>query len=105
MQLSLARGGRVVSRGGTAVVAGSTSYKLKLPKGVKAGRYKIKATYTPTGGTAKTTSRAITLTGKARSARASVSVAKAGAEVDGGPVGMPDGAFMGRRPARTFGVR
>ena len=50
VQLSLVRGGRVVCRGGTAVVAGTTAYKLKLPKGVKAGRYTIKATYTPAGG-------------------------------------------------------
>jgi PKD repeat protein len=105
VQLSLVRGGRVVSRGGTAVAAGTTAYKLKLPKGAKAGRYTIKATYTPAGGSAKTTSKAITLKGKARAARASASIATPGAKVDGGPVGMPDGTFMGREPARTFRVR
>jgi PKD repeat protein len=105
VQLSLVRGGRVVSRGGTAVAAGTTVYKLKLPKGGKAGRYTIKATYTPAGGSAKTTTRAITLKGKARAARASASIATPGAKLDGGPVGMPNGTFMGREPARTFRVR
>ena len=104
VQLSLVRAGRIVSRGGTAVRVGLTGYKLKLPKRAKAGRYTIKATYAPTGGAAKTTKVAITLTGKAGAARASASGAKPGGAVDGGPVAMPDGEFHGRRPARTFDV-
>jgi plastocyanin len=105
VQLQLVRGSRVISRGGTVVVEGASAYKLKLPKATKAGRYTIKATYTPTGGTAKKTSRAITLTGKARASRASASAVAPRSTVDGGPVGMPDGTFQGRRPARTFKVR
>jgi hypothetical protein len=105
VQLSLVRGGRIVSRGGTAVRAGVTGYKLKLPKRTKAGKYTVKATYTPAGGAAKTTRIAITLTGKSGAARASASVARPGAAVGRGPVAMPDGEFHGRRPARTFAAR
>ena len=104
VQLALVRGGRIVSRGGAAVAAGTSAYKLKLPKGAKAGRYAIKATYTPAGGSARTSSRAITLTGKAGAKRASIASRTASA-VDGGPVAMPDGSFHGRRPARTFAAR
>jgi hypothetical protein len=104
VQLSLIRGGRVLARGGTTVAAGSKAYKLKLPKGTKAGRYTIKATYTPAGGAAKTTTRAITLTGKAGAARASASAVAPRSEVERGPVAMPDGTFHGRAPARTFDV-
>jgi PKD repeat protein len=106
VQLQLVRGGRVLSRGGTVVVEGRSAYKLKLPKGAKAGRYAIKVTYTPTGGAATRTSRAITLTGRATGAkRAKASSVEPGRTVDGGPVGMPDGTFHGRKPARTFAVR
>jgi plastocyanin len=103
VQLSLVRGGRVISRGGTAVGTGTKAYKLKLPRGAKAGRYTIKATYTPTGGAAKTTTRAIALTGKAGALRASASVGSR-SEVERGPVAMPDGTFHGRKPARMFEV-
>jgi plastocyanin len=104
VQLQLVRGSRVISRGGTVVVEGASAYKLKLPKGTKSGRYTIKATYTPTGGAAKRTSRAITLTGKARASKASASAVAPRSTVDGGPIAMPDGTFQGRRPARTFKV-
>jgi hypothetical protein len=104
VQLALVRGGRVVSRGGTAVVEGTSAFKLKLPKGTKAGRYAIKATYTPARGGTKTTSRTITLTGKAAAKRARLA-SRPGSTVDGGPVALPDGAFHGRKPARTFSVR
>ena len=98
------RSGRVVSRAGTAVVAGTSSYKLKLPKGAKAGRYAIKATYMPVRGAARNSSRAITLTGKAGAKRASIA-SRPRSAVDGGPVAMPDGSFHGRRPARMFAAR
>ena len=104
VQLSLVRGGRVISRGATAVGTGTKAYKLELPKGAKAGRYTIKATYMPAGGAAKTTTRAITLTGKAGASRASASAVSPRSEVERGPVAMPDGTFHGRKPARTFRV-
>ncbi|HET8951781.1 MAG TPA: PKD domain-containing protein, partial [Solirubrobacteraceae bacterium] len=105
VQLLLVRGSRMISRGGTVVLEGASAYKLKLPKGTRSGRYTIKATYTPTGGSAKRTSRAITLTGKARASKASASAVAPRSTVDGGPVAMPDGTFQGRKPARTFKVR
>ena len=104
VQLALVRAGRVVSRGGTAVSAGTSSYALKLPKGTKAGRYAIKATYTPAGGAARTAGRAITLTGKPAPRRARAA-SRPGVTVGRGPVALPDGAFHGTRPARTFPVR
>ena len=104
VQLALVRAGRIVSRGGTAVAAGTSAYELKLPKGVKAGRYTIKAIYTTVTGAARTAGRAITLTGKARAKRASLAP-RPGSTVEGGPVAMPDGTFHGRKPARTFAVR
>ena len=67
-------------------------------------RYAIKATYTPAGGAARTTTRSITLTGKAGPARASASAVSPRSELERGPVTMPDGTFHGRKPARTFGV-
>ena len=105
VQIALARGGRVIARGGTVVVEGRTAYKLKLPKGTKAGRYTLKVTFTPKSGAKTIATRAITLTGKAGAARASASVAAPGGEVERGPAGMPDGTFHGRKPARTFDVR
>ena len=106
VQLQLVRGSRVLSRGGTVVVEGRSAYKLKLPRGTMAGRYAIKATYRPTSGAASRTSRSITLTGRAGATRArAASAAEPGRKVAGGPVGMPDGTFHGRRPARTFAVR
>jgi plastocyanin len=104
VQLALLRGGRVVSRGGVAVSAGTSSYALKLPKGTKAGRYAIKATYTPASGAPRTAGRTITLTGKPAARRARIA-SRPGATVGRGPVALPDGAFHGPRPARTFAVR
>jgi PKD repeat protein len=104
VRLSLVRGGRVIARGATAVPAASTAYRLRFPKGVKAGRYTLKATYTPAGGAARTSTRAITLTGRAGAARAAASAVSPRSELGRGPVAMPDGSFHGRRPARTFDV-
>ncbi len=104
VQLALVRGGRIVSRGGTAVAPGTSAYGLRLPRGTKAGRYTIKATYTPAGGAAKTARRTIRLTGRAGAKRASLA-SRPGSTVGRGPEGMPDGTFHGRRPARTFSVR
>ena len=47
---------------------GTADYRLKLPKGTKAGRYTLKATYR-----AITASRSLTLTGKPSARRASAS--------------------------------
>jgi PKD repeat protein len=100
VQLSLARGARVVARAGVRLDAdGTADYRLKLPKGSKAGRYTLKATYRGI-----TVSRTLTLTGKAvaRHARAS---ALPGVAIGAGPRALPDGRFHGPRPAATFKVR
>jgi hypothetical protein len=97
VQLSLARGTRVLARVGVRLDPdGTADYRLKLPKGTKAGRYTLKATYG-----AIRVSRSLKLTGKAR---AHVS-ALAGVAVGHGPRALPDGRFHGPRPQRTFKVR
>ena len=46
VQLALARGTRVIARASVKLDAdGTADYRLKLPKGIKAGRYTLKATY------------------------------------------------------------
>jgi hypothetical protein len=105
VQLTLARGARVIARGGVKLDRdGTADYRLKLPRGTKAGRYTLKATYKPAGGRRITASRKITLTGKpsARRARAS---SRPGVAVGRGPRALPDRRFHGDRPARTFKVR
>jgi PKD repeat protein len=99
VQLSLARVSRVIARAGVRLDEdGTADYRLKLPKGSKAGRYTLKATYG-----AITVSRKLTLTG--RSARRARTSSRPGVELGRGPRALPDGRFHGERPARTFKVR
>jgi plastocyanin len=99
VQLALTRGKRVIARAGVRLDEdGTADYRLKLPKGIRAGTYTLKATY----GTA-TASRKITLTGKSSARRARTS-ARPGIELGRGPRALPDGRFHGDRPARTFKV-
>ena len=96
VQLWLLRGGRMVARASVKLAAdGTADYRLKLPKGTKAGRYTLKATY----GTI-TVSRSLTLTGKTSARKSSPGDAAVGA----GPRALPDGRFHGALPARTFKV-
>ncbi|HET6547699.1 MAG TPA: PKD domain-containing protein [Solirubrobacter sp.] len=98
VRLSLTKGRRVIARTTVRLDPdGTADYRLKLPKGTKAGRYTLTASY----GTI-TASRSLTLTGKrsARRARASVATPKVGP----GPRALPDGRFHGPRPQRTFAV-
>ena len=78
---------------------GTADYRLKLPKGAKAGRYTLKATYRGI-----TVTRNVTLTGKV-SARHARATALGGVAVGAGPRALPDGRFHGSRPAATFKVR
>jgi hypothetical protein len=99
VQLQLTRGSRVLARAGVRLDAdGTADYRLKLPKGTKAGRYTLKATYQ-----SATATRNLTLTGKP-AARASA-VSTPASEVGVGPRALPDGHFHGARPERTFKVR
>jgi hypothetical protein len=105
VRLTLERGTRALARATVRLDGdGTADYRLKLPKGIKAGRYSLKATYTPPGGHRITASRSLRLTGKPSPRRASASSLSAPV-LHGGPRALPDGRFHGTRPARTFAVR
>jgi PKD repeat protein len=105
VQLSLARGVRVIARAGVTLDAdGTADYRLKLPRGIKAGRYTLKATYKPVAGKGVTVKRTITLTGKPSARRATAS-SRPGVALARGPRALPDGRFHGDRPPRAFKVR
>ena len=103
---ALVRSGRVVARGSKAIGAGTASYKLKLPRKAKAGKYVLKVTFTPTGGRASTRTIKVKLAGKAKAAKASASAAGRRARVSGAgaPAGLPNGVFHGTRK-RSFTPR
>jgi hypothetical protein len=107
VQLVLSRARRVVARAGVTLRAARTStHRLKLPKRIKSGRYKLEVTYRPATGPAIRRSRTITLRGRRSSRRATAAQAWARGPVVGrGPRALPDGRFHGRLPARTFEVR
>ena len=67
------------------------------------GRYTLKVTFKPSGGKVTTTSRKITLAGKAKATKASATAASHGARVSaaGAPAGLPNGVFHGVRK-RSF---
>ena len=107
VSVALVRSGRVLARGSKAIAAGTSTYRLKLPRKAKAGRYVLKATWTPPRSAAITKLRNLRLVKSPpvrRRASASAS-ASAGAVVGAGPRALPDGAFHGTRPAQTFKVR
>ena len=106
LSFALVRSGRVVARGSKAIGAGTASYKLKLPRKAKAGKYVLKVTFTPTGGKASTRTIKVKLAGKAKAAKASASAAGRRARVSaaGAPVGLPNGVFHGTRK-RSFTPR
>jgi hypothetical protein len=95
----------VVARAGVTLGADAAlSYKLKLAKRMKPGRFTLRAVYTPVNGATVTRSRRISLTGK-RTARRATASSRAGVALDRGPRRLPDGRFHGTRPPRTFTVR
>jgi hypothetical protein len=100
---ALVRSGRVVARGSKAIGVGTASYKLKLPRKAKVGKYVLKVTFTPTGGKARTSTIRVKLAGKAKAAKASASAAGRRARVSaaGAPAGLPNGLFHGTRK-RSF---
>jgi plastocyanin len=102
---ALVRSGRVLARGSKAIAAGATSYRLKLPRRAKAGRYVLKVTFTPVGGRAGTSTVKVTLAGRARKAKAATATVHAPrVSAAGAPVALPDGAFHGVR-RRSFAPR
>ncbi len=104
---ALVRNGRVIARGSKTIAEGTASYKLKLPRKAKAGRYALKVTFKPAGGEAITEKLTVKLTGKRKAAASTASAAGAnGARVSGAgaPAGLPDGRFRGARK-RSFTPR
>lgn len=96
-QFALIRGGRIVAKSGLNITKpGSLGFKLRLPKGLKAGRHSLKITFTPQGATrASTKTIAITFTARKKKAKRARAAARGG--VDGPELGnvppavMPDG--------------
>jgi PKD repeat protein len=106
---ALVRSGRRLARGGKAIAgAGTVSYRLKLPRKAKAGRYLLKVTFVPAAGRATTSTLKVALVGKARKARRARASA-AGLRAPrvsgaGAPVALPDGKFHGK-VKRSFAPR
>ena len=106
VSVALVRNGRIVARGSKSIAEGTATYKLKLPRKAKAGRYTLKVTFKPTGGEAITEKLTVKLTGKRKAGASTASVARAaGPRVGAGaPAGLPDGRFHGTRK-RSFTPR
>ena len=104
VSVALVRSGRVLARGSRAIAAGTSTYRFRLPRKAKAGRYVLKVTFTPAGGTASTSSLKVSLAGKAKAkaGKASASGPKTPrVSAAGAPVALPDGKFHGVRK-RSF---
>ena len=83
---------------------GTADHRLKLKRGTEPGRYVLKATWKPARSEAITKVRNVRLIKSPPVQRAKAS-SLAGVAVSTGPRALPDGAFHGTRPARTFNVR
>jgi PKD repeat protein len=108
---ALVRAGRIVAKAGLNVTKpGSLGFRLKLPKKLKAGRYRLKISFTPAGA-AKASVKTISVTFiKAAKKKKKAATARAGgsaAKVTGaGPARIPDGTVPEalRRAAGRGGV-
>jgi PKD repeat protein len=108
---ALIRSGRIVARAGLTITKpGSLGFRLKLPKSLKAGRYRLKISFTPTGAsTASIKTITVTFVRKKKAKKASVAgVYDPAAHVTGaGPARIPDGtvpAGLRRAAARSHGI-
>ena len=85
---------------------GTADHRLKLKKGTAPGRYVLKATWKPPHSeTTITRLRNIRLVKSPTVRRRASASSRPGVTVATGPRALPDGAFHGTRPARTFKVR
>jgi hypothetical protein len=108
---ALIRSGRIVAKAGLTITKpGSLGFRLKLPKSLKAGRYSLKISFTPTGA-AKASVRTIKVTfvKKKKGTKASASGARhSAARVTGaGPARIPDGTVpsgLRRAAAQSNGI-
>ena len=103
VSLALVRGGRIVSQGGTTITSpGTVGFKLKLPRGMKAGRHQLKVSFTASGA-AKAATKTIRITFSAagrKARRATASIASAASQLSGTTeVRLPDGKAPKRIPA------
>ena len=100
MQLTLTRGTKVLARASVQLDAdGTADYRLKLPKGIKAGRYTLKATF----GVGDRVAHAHAHRQGDGQARAPARCPRSKSAPARAPC--PDGRFHGARPQRTFKVR
>ena len=107
--LALVRGIRTHAQGAVVIDrAGTLRYRLKLPRRLPAGVYRLKVAWTPAGATAATTQTLKVTVAGARSARARAATARAASAApqvaaEGAPVAVP----TGKAPAagRTRAVR
>ena len=88
---ALIRGGRIVSQAGLKITKpGSLGFKLKLPKGLKAGKYSLKITFRATGA-AKASAKTIRITFvAAKRAKKAARSAPAAVKVSGGAAATPE---------------
>ena len=83
---------------------GTADHRLKLKKGTAPGRYVLKATWKPARSAAITKLRNVRLVKSPPVRRRASASSLPGVVVATGPRALPDGAFHGTRPARTFKV-
>jgi PKD repeat protein len=99
---ALIRSGRIAAQAGINITKpGSLGFKLKLPKSLKAGRYRLKISFTPTGASkasVKTISVTFVKAAKKKAKKAVAAGARdSAAHVTGaGQAGIPDGTIPAR---------
>ncbi len=104
VQLQLLDGEKVLAKATVRLDPdGTADHRLKLKRGTAPGRYVLKATWKPARSEPITKLRNIRLVKSPPVRRASAS-SRPGVVVGTGPRALPDGAFHGARPARTFKV-
>ncbi|MDA0170138.1 PKD domain-containing protein [Solirubrobacter taibaiensis] len=105
VQLQLLDGNKVLARATVRLDPdGTADHRLKLKKNTAPGRYVLKATWTPPRSAAITKLRNLRLVKSPSVRRRAKASSLHGAVVGAGPRALPDGAFHGTRPTRTFKV-
>ena len=103
---ALIRSGRIAARSGLNITKpGSLGFRLKLPKSMKAGRYSLKISFTPTGASkASLKTIAVTFVKPAKKKARKAVAGGAGRVAGAGPARIPDGTVpAGRRRAAAAG--
>jgi hypothetical protein len=107
---ALIRSGRIAAKAGLNITKpGSLGFRLKLPKSLKAGRYSLKISFTPTGAS-KASIKTIKVTfvkKKAKKASAARGRHSAARVTAAGPARVPDGTVppaLRRAAAQSGGI-